>query len=322
MCLETLGVALLNFQSTSSIHSAVPPWHPHRPKRAKDGVWAYFSAQACREGHYPVLKSPKKLRKKWVRCKIYKHENLVYKYLQFMFHHLHSRIWWFKYRDVCASGYTMVSHEVHCSRSKAVRDVSRHWLDFMAPSRGPGTQIVFKMKKRKLTFWIWKGSWNQQHPLLFSFCSIFAFNFVRFRDCSSKKFRNFRVIFSWFASWYCWWKKSQTTTGWMYKTLWILGYQEIYLYYINWWTPDFWTINSINTQLLLLLLWLLRAVPPLQKLENTRHPGNFWRRLKRWDELLFFSGGPQKKDVMDFYPKKESDDSLWGWNAQSNVSWV
>ena len=28
----------------------------------------------------------------------------------------------------------------------------------------------------------------------------------------------------------------------MYKTRYIMGY----LYHINWWTPDFWTINSIN----------------------------------------------------------------------------
>lgn len=92
---------LLYFQAPAPSTQRYPHGIPHRPKRAKDGVWAYFSAQACREGHYPVPKSPKKLRKKWVRCKIYKHENLVYKYLQFLFHHLHSRIWWFKYRDVC-----------------------------------------------------------------------------------------------------------------------------------------------------------------------------------------------------------------------------
>ena len=87
--------------STSSIHSAVPPWHPP-PAKARQGRRLGVLLCTSLQGRtLSRAEKPEETPEKMGKMQIYKHENLVYKYLQFLFHHLHSRIWWFKYRDVC-----------------------------------------------------------------------------------------------------------------------------------------------------------------------------------------------------------------------------
>ena len=42
----------------------------------------------------------------------------------------------------------------------------------------------------------------------------------------------------------CWWKESQTTTGWVYTKIVKIIEKHRKTTNLNWWSPDFWTINS------------------------------------------------------------------------------